>query len=739
MNSPTNLTPCGMNKGGEARSRGVPRKIVFDLPVGIGSSFADAFDAIVVKRATTYWEEGLGAATAYRRIHGHLRVKANYVTETGFKLGSWIVVRRMQYREGRLSPERSAQLDALGMIWDPLEADWRSAVAAASQYRAVHGDLRVPAKYVTDDGFRLGSWVSSVRSKRTSLPPERVQELDALGMAWQPFDADWKRALAAAKSFWESHRHLLVHPGFKTESGLHLGGWITHQRSRRAKGSLSPEQIAALDELGMVWDPAAARRETKLAVARRFRVEHGHLRVPGGFVDEDGVKLGVWVQTVRNRQDLLSREGRRQLDTLGMVWNPTQALWDAKIAAAREYRAAHGHLRVPVRFVTDDGIKLGVWIASLRPKRARLSRMQQAQLDELGMVWDAHEADWMRGLSAAREYHEQHRNLDVPARCVSPDGFGLATWLSVQRSKRRNGELSKKRTAELNKLGINWEPHTSRSTRAVLSARRFYGKHGHLRVPIDYVDDDGFALGRWLSRVRARRKQGSLPASLARELDELGMAWNLLDEEWRRGITAARSYRAEHSDLRVPARYRTSDGFPLGQWISVRRLNRDRLSASRVSQLNDLGMVWDPFGEDWEAGINQARRFFEAHGHLRVPASHVTPDGIRLGEWIAARRYEGNKGRLSESRLNDLNALGMVWEPREEAWQKGLAATRQYRAEHGNISVPRGYVTQDGFALGSWINKRCAEKHRGKLSPDRVAQLEALPGWTWGASRSQTG
>jgi hypothetical protein len=96
---------------------------------------------------------------------------------------------------------------------------------------------------------------------------------------------------------------------FKAEDGLHLGGWITHQRTRRANGSLSPEQIAALDNLGMVWDPSAARWETKLAAARRFRAEHGHLRVTGSFVDEDGVKLGAWVQSVRNRQDLLSREG----------------------------------------------------------------------------------------------------------------------------------------------------------------------------------------------------------------------------------------------------------------------------------------------------------------------------------------------------------------------------------------------------------------------------------------------
>lgn len=717
-------------QGRRGSVKGRPSKIVLDLPVGISSSFADAFDAIVVSKATGTWEEGLGAAMAFRRNSGHLRVRANYVTDTGFKLGSWIVVRRLQYRDRRLSPDRVAQLDALDMIWDPLEADWRSAVAAATVYRASHGHMRVAPKYVADDGFRLGSWISSVRSKRHSLPPERVQELDELGMVWQPYSEDWWSTLAVARSFRASHGHLLVHPRFKTGDGLHLGGWITHQRSRRAKGSLSPEQVAALDDLGMVWDPSAARLETKLAAARRFHKAHEHLRVPGDYVDAEGVRLGVWVQSLRNRQDLLSAERRSQLDELGIEWNPKQAMWDRKLAAAREYRATHGHLRVPSSYATADEIKLGVWIASLRPKRARLSAARRAQLDELGMVWDAHEADWLRGLSAAREYHEQHGNLDAPAGFVSPDGFGLATWLTQQRSRYRKGRLPANRSADLDSLDMNWEPRESKSERGLASARRFHTEHAHLRVPLDYVDEDGFALGRWLSRARQQRRQGTLRPTVAHELDELSMVWDVLDDEWERAIGAARTYRAKHGDLRVPARYRTPDGFPLGQWISVRRLNRDRLSASRIRQLDDLGMVWDPFGEDWDAGLSAARRFHDEHGHLRVRASYVTEDGFKLGEWVAARRYAGNKGRLAESRVKELDALGMVWYPREEDWERGLAAARAFHASHGNLDVPNSLVTEDGVRLRAWLQARAKEASHGKLASSRRSALDDLdPHW----------
>ncbi len=43
----------------------------------------------------------------------------------------------------------------------------------------------------------------------------------------------------------------------------------------------------------------------------------------------------------------------------------------------------------------------------------------------------------------------------------------------------------------------------------------------------------------------------------------------------------------------------------------------------------------------------------------------------------------GKRGDLVSRRIADLDALGMAWDPYEEAWQQGLAAAREYRAEHG--------------------------------------------------------
>jgi hypothetical protein len=137
-------------------------------------------------------------------------------------------------------------------------------------------------------------------------------------------------------------------------------------------------------------------------------------------------------------------------------------------------------------------------------------------------------------------------------------------------------------------------------------------------------------------------------------------------------------------------------------------------------------MVWDGRKDRWHEGIVAAKAYRDAHGHLRVPQGFIADDGFRLGHWISLRRADRARGSLSAERVAQLDALGMVWDPIEEDWQKGMTAAREYREAHGHLRVPRAFVSNNGFRLGTWINNRRRERRRDKLSADRVAQLDAL-------------
>ena len=88
-------------------------------------------------------------------------------------------------------------------------------------------------------------------------------------------------------------------------------------------------------------------------------------------------------------------------------------------------------------------------------------------------------------------------------------------------------------------------------------------------------------------------------------------------------------------------------------------------------------------------------------------------------------------GRLTVDRVAALEALpGWTWDPIADDWQEGLAHLRAYVEREGHARVPRG--TSPTMATGSGCGCRTgAGPCEGRLTDDRVAVLEALPGWSW--------
>ena len=218
-----------------------------------------------------------------RRSTVHLRVPAKYRHRRRIRLGIWIRRARAETGVGSLSAERIAELDALGMVWDPRAEDWQQ----ASQPPAPTGPPTATSasrNFVTDDGFKLGSWISVRRSvsEAGTLSAERIAELDALDMVWDPLDVDGSAA---------SPPH--VHTGLPmatcafpsssptTASRSEAGSAIA--ASQREQGRLAADRIAELDGLGMVWDALGDKWQRGIAAARAYRAANGHLRVPGSW------------------------------------------------------------------------------------------------------------------------------------------------------------------------------------------------------------------------------------------------------------------------------------------------------------------------------------------------------------------------------------------------------------------------------------------------------------------------
>ena len=78
-------------------------------------------------------------------------------------------------------------------------------------------------------------------------------------------------------------------------------------------------------------------------------------------------------------------------------------------------------------------------------------------------------------------------------------------------------------------------------------------------------------------------------------------------------------------------------------------------------------MNWgNPNDRQWNQGYQEAKRYFEAHGDLRVPVNYVSPEGYALGKWVKRQRYtrlnpEKSGAVLTEERIAKLDAIVMIW------------------------------------------------------------------------------
>jgi hypothetical protein len=193
-------------------------------------------------------------------------------------------------------------------------------------------------------------------------------------------------------------------------------------------------------------------------------------------------------------------------------------------------------------------------------------------------------------------------------------------------------------------------------------------------VPDKFKTEDGFALGNWCSNRRKDYKKSRLSQERIDALEALGFVWDQLEEDFQEALGYLKTYKAEHGDCRVPHSFKTEDRFTLGSWCHSRRTEYEKgqLSQEHIDALEALGFLWDPLEEDFQEALGYLKGYKAEHGDCRVPHSFKTDDGFRLGSWCRSRRAQYPKGRLSQERIDALEALGFIWDLREEDYQRGL-------------------------------------------------------------------
>lgn len=570
---------------------------------------------------------------------------------------------------------------------DTLSASWEYMFGEAKRYYEKNGNLEVPKNYKTEQGYSLGSWLTTQRKVRRGeqfgiLGRERIEKLDGIGMRWESYkDLSWNKYYATAKKYYAEHGDLKV-PVSYTVNGLHLGTWISNLRTYRKNGGqssfISEERTKALNEIGMIWDVSDTLWERNYKAAKSYYKIHGNLDVPLTYVTKDGIKLGIWLNNVRGIHSgkitgrKLTRGQTGALNEIGMFWSPKfDRAWEKGYVHAKAYYETHGDLKVPSTYKDGDGYRLGAWISNQRDRKERLSVPRKERLDEIGMIWEKTDS-WEVRYALAKAYYMEHGDLQVPPKYIA-EGVWLNKWLNEQkqiyRGNRKEKVLAKDRIARLEEIGICWEAKNAVDKVSVweqnyTEAKKFYSENGHLNVPNDYLTSDGKKLNAWIIRQRALYKTKKLSAEQIARLEDIGMVW-MPDYAWEVGFEHARSYFEKHGDLLVMSQYVCDDGYKLGNWITNQRANKTsgdkyrKLSSEQITRLEKIGMVWNVQEYQWLRSYETALQYYERNGNIRVPRG-VRYGNIDLQAWVSEQRKRYKQGKLSEERICKLSRIGII-------------------------------------------------------------------------------
>ncbi|MGW8431693.1 helicase associated domain-containing protein [Curtobacterium citreum] len=378
------------------------------------------------------FEERIRALRLFAHEHGHTQVPSVTVTLTGVNLGSWVQSQRSMYRQRQLPTSKRAVLSdahiaALEAVphwtWvsDSATTRWETKFAGLEAVVASTGTARMAKRDANADQEQIGKWVvmQRVQYRKGKLSAERIAKLEALpGWVWDAsfvndtFDARVEelrayvaehgncRRYSATLDRWASRRRTDYARGELTQAKIDvlnsISGWEWHENRVRNTGPTPPRKKAPTPKPKKVMAtglrPLSQTMQSNLDRIAAYAKEHGHARVPHLHVEADGMRLGLVVKNLQDRQDTLHPDMIAGLNAIaGWTWTkPASWELDEALAALDAFIAEHGHARVPRGHVTDRGVQLGARVETWR-RQALAAQLPTELVRELeskrGWLW----------------------------------------------------------------------------------------------------------------------------------------------------------------------------------------------------------------------------------------------------------------------------------------------------------------------------------------------------------------
>ncbi|KAJ1446511.1 hypothetical protein M885DRAFT_452412 [Pelagophyceae sp. CCMP2097] len=234
---------------------------------------------------------------------------------------------------------------------------------------------------------------------------------------------------------------------------------------------------------------------------------------------------------------------------------------------------------------------------------------------------------------------------------------------------------------------------------------------------------DGTALGPWVKACRDAYEDGTLPTERIQRLEAAGFTWRI--RGWEPHFAALKKFVSLHGSA-VPRRLIVDEGLKLGWWASTQRkaYASGMLPPDQVEMLDGIGFRWT-LQSSWDDSFQLLESYYEEFSTSKVPYSHVTECGNKLGLWCENQRRAKRQGTIGEARVFKLETVGFQWDVWMNCWESFYSHFSEFQSAQGHCSIPRHLVWK-GIELGKWAKVQRADKRKGSLGLELVRRLNLL-------------
>ena len=596
----------------------------------------------------------------------------------------------------------------------------------AKKYYEEHGDLLVPRIYEDEEGHKLGRWIERLRafyngkpSVKVALTQTGIVMLEKIGMVWKLESRyPWPEWYLQCRLYCAANGDLLVPKMYKNEQYA-LGNWIGEQRKKYKKGTLKPEQVEALEKVGMVWELVDRDVwEKRYNDAYAYYNEHGNIDVsPNVLTSGNGclpigessiplttsVNSEFWIaaQKAAIRNGMMNEDKQQMLASIGVVYGQFKRNddWQENYNFVKAYYEQHKQLPVGVNSQQmSTGSLSGFWIGLQRKKLKdnALSAERVSLLKEIGIEYGQLENSWNANYNAVKMFFDEHHHLPVQdASILLPSGIQSRNWITNQKKFLKTGTAPEDRVKLLNEIGIVAEanaPKPSKSKSEKVKKAAQTGSKPSRKVSKNPAEEwqecydfvkrcleesgtlptgeksttmpNGVQTKSWIKQQRKALKESGMPADKEELLSAIGIVGNLMEQNWMRDYECIKAYVEEHLQLPV---YKNSfelpDGGQSAQWIANRRtqMRNGTMPEERVKMLADIGIVYGSLADNWKESYNAIKAYLDEHGELPLKEASITlPTGSQSHWWIRNQTLMLHQGRQSEDKVKLLNEIGIV-------------------------------------------------------------------------------